>query len=140
MSIADQDVLVIPRDSKHPDAAFEFIKYVLSREGMEQLCLGQRKFSPLAEVSPDFYPKFDTLQPPYPGIRLFADMARSPLSFLLPQLTFWDEYSEELNVAFQKVYLMQSTPEEALNAVKLKMQKRMDRELRRFRRLGLSPS
>jgi ABC-type glycerol-3-phosphate transport system substrate-binding protein len=135
MSIADQDVIVIPRDCKHPDEAFEFIKFVVAQKGMEQLCLGQRKFSPLTDVSPEFYRTH-----PHPYIKLFADMARNPLSFMLPQLTFWDEYNEELNVAFQKTYLMQSTPEEALNAVKQKMQKRMDRELRRLRRLGLVPA
>jgi len=135
ISIADQDVLVIPSDSRHRAEAFEFVKYVISQKGMELLCLGQRKFSPLTLVSPEFY-----RDNPHPQIRLFADMARNPLTFLLPQLTFWDEYSEELNVAFQKTYLMQVTPEEALNDVKRKMQKRMDRDLRRMRRLGLSPT
>src|SRR2546421_7945248 len=46
-TIADEDVLVIPRGCRHPDEAFEFIKFVESQKGMELLCLGQRKHSPL---------------------------------------------------------------------------------------------
>lgn len=130
-SIADMDVLAIPRDAKHVDESFEFIRYVISQGPMELLCMGQRKFSPLNDVTPGFWAKH-----PHPSVRLFYDLAKHPLTFSLPQLTFWQEYAEELNVAFQKVYLLQATPEEALGAVKRKMQKRLDRERRRMQRLG----
>ncbi|MEK7764834.1 MAG: ABC transporter substrate-binding protein, partial [bacterium] len=131
-SIADEDVLAIPRDARHPRESFEFMKYVLAQGPMEKLCLGQRKFTPLKAVSDAFLRAH-----PHPQIRLFIDLARHPLTFSLPQLTFWQEYTEELNVAFQRTYLMQATPEEALGAVARKMQKRLDRELRRVKRLGV---
>lgn len=131
-SIADQDVLAIPRDARHPEDSFAFIAHVVSQGAMERLCLGQRKFTPLREVSPAFLRAH-----PHPRIGLFSDLARHRLTFTLPQLTFWQEYAEELNVAFQRVYLLQTTPEEALGAVKRKMQRRLDRELRRFKRLGV---
>jgi ABC-type glycerol-3-phosphate transport system substrate-binding protein len=133
MSDADLDVIAIPRDAKHPDESFEFIKYVMSQPAMEKLCMGHRKFSPLTKVSPAFWTSH-----PNPYIKLFDTLARNSLTFALPHLTFWQEYSEEMNVAFQKVYLLEATPEAALAEVKTRMQKRLDRELRRFKRLGLS--
>jgi len=135
MSDADLDVIAIPRDARHPDESFEFIKYVVSQPAMEKLCMGHRKFSPLSKVSPEFWNNH-----PHPYIKLFDAEARNPLTFALPHLTIWQEYSEELNVAFQKVYLLEATPEAALAEVKARMQKRLDRELRRFKRLGLSPT
>lgn len=135
MSDADLDVLVIPRDAAHPRESFEFIKYVMSQPAMEKLCMGHRKFSPLTRVTPSFWTSH-----PNPYIKMFDGMARNPLTFALPHLTIWQEYSEELNVAFQKVYLLEASPEEALAVVKARMQKRLDRELRRMKRLGLSPT
>ncbi len=131
-SIADMDVLAIPRDAKHPAESFEFLRYVVSQGPMELLCMGQRKFSPLNDVTPAFWE-----QHPHPYVKLFYDLAKHPLTFSLPQLTFWQQYSEELNVAFQKVYLLQATPEEALGLVKKKMQKRLDRERRKLKAMGL---
>jgi multiple sugar transport system substrate-binding protein len=141
-SIADMDVLVIPRDAPHPVEAAEFLVFVISRGPMEELCMGQRKFSPLAEVTDQFWRVH-----PHPQIRLFSDLARHPLTFMLPQLTFWDEYATELQYAFERVYLNPDPgrpgyvdPADALEAVRVKMQKRLDRELRRLKRLGLPVS
>src|ERR1041385_9224591 len=40
VTIAECDVLVIPKGSKHPHEAFEFIRYVNTQKPMEKLCLG----------------------------------------------------------------------------------------------------
>lgn len=77
---------------------------------------------------------------PNPFIQLFISLAGNPRTFALPQLTFWQEYNAELGVAFDQVYHLQKTPEEALRAVKRKMQKLMDREVRRMKRLGVAPA
>lgn len=135
ISDADLDNLVIPADARHPAESFEFIRYVMTQPAMEKLCLGHRKFSPLTKVSPGFWAK--SLNP---YIRMFDALARNPRTFAIPHLTIWQEYAEELNVAFQKVYLLEETPEVALGKVKARMQKRLDRELRRMKRLGLSPT
>jgi hypothetical protein len=97
---------------------------------MEKLCIGQRKFSSLMKVSPGFYGAN-----PHPTLKLFADVARNPLAFGFPQMTFWEEMVDEMNYAFQKIWLLELTPAEALSAVQIKMQKKLDHELRRQRRL-----
>jgi len=132
ISHAEADVLAIPRGARHPKEAFEFMKYVIAQGPMEKLCIGQRKFSPLMKVSKAFY-----AMNPHPALRLFADVARNPLTFGFPQLTFWEEFLDEMNFAFQKIWMLEVTPEQAMADVKRKMQKRLDRELRRLRRLGL---
>jgi len=129
-SIADLDVITIPRGSRHPDEAFEFIKFVVSQRGMERLCMGQRKFSPLKKVSADFVKRH-----PHPYIALFRQLSMNPQTVSLPKLTFYQEYTDELNVAFDRVWLNQMTPEEALGDVKRKMQKKVDRRIER----GLNP-
>ena len=73
VTLAECDVLVIPRGAPHPEEAFEFIRYVNSRPAMEKLCLGQRKFSPLAEYSEDFVATH-----PNPYLPIFIELARGP--------------------------------------------------------------
>lgn len=134
-SIVDLDILAIPRGARHPNESFEFIKYLLRQGPLEKLCLGQRKFTTLKAVSAAF-----VKDSPNPYIQLFIKLAGNPLTFALPQLTFWQEYNAEMGVAFDQVYHLQATPEEALGSVKRKMQKLMDREVRRLKRLGLEPA
>lgn len=132
MTMVDEDVLVIPRGAKHPDEAFEFIKFVQSQKGMELLCLGQRKNSPLAEVSDEFYKKH-----PHPYIRLFTELAKSPNAVAPPKLGIWQEYTAELNNAYSQINLMEKSPEDALQAVKRRMQPRLEQYQRRLKMRGL---
>ena len=63
-ALADSDVLVIPRGAKHPDEAWEFIRYATSANvnarskgeltGAELLCFQQGKSSALRAVEPVF--------------------------------------------------------------------------------------
>ena len=71
--LVETDVLVVPNGAKHPQESFEFIRYVNSRKPMEKLCLGQLKFSPLRECSPDFLANH-----PNPHIKEFLALAQSP--------------------------------------------------------------
>ncbi len=127
VSISSCDVIVIPKGSKHPDAAWEFIRYVNSRQGMERLCLGQRKFSSLREYSDGFLERH-----PNPYIEVFIDLANSPNNHTFPQTSIWTEYNIELNVAADRVFGGIATPEEALKYTDDRMQWKLDRELRRW--------
>jgi len=127
-TIAEADVLIIPRGAKHPREAFEFIRYVNSRKGMETLCLLQRKNSPLTDVSEEFWRKH-----PNPYIRLFDSLAASPNAVGTPKLGIWAEYSAELNNAFEEIGLLRKTPKEALDAVTARMQPKLDQYLKRLR-------
>ncbi|MCW3052143.1 MAG: carbohydrate transporter substrate-binding protein family [Chthonomonadales bacterium] len=125
-TFTDEDILVIPRGAKHPNEAFEFIAYVQSQEGMELLCMGQKKHSPLSHVSPDFYAKH-----PNPYIKLFADMARSKNAQSPPKIAIWPEYKDELSNAFDAIALLHQTPQEALKDVQERMQPKLDEHTER---------
>ncbi len=127
VTVIESDVLVIPRGAKHPAEAFEFIRYVNSRGPMEKLCLGQRKFSPLTDVSETFIS-----QHPNPYIEVFVDLAKSPRAKNWPRLPIWDEYKDEIRVASDQVYIGDTTVHEALGRVQERMQLRFDRVLRRW--------
>ena len=127
VTVAECDVLVIPMGARHVREAFEFMKYVNTQKPMEKLCLGQRKFSPLAVVSDDFIQ-----QHPNPYIVTFMDLARSTNALYVPRLSVWNEYVEEMGVAFDRAYSDIATPKEALDTVQERMQWKYDRVLRRW--------
>lgn len=130
-TIADEDVLCIPRGAKHPKEAFEFIKFVQSQKGMELLCMGQKKFTPLRKVSPEFFAKH-----PNPYIKLFIDLSYSKNAITTPKIGIWPEYSSEINAAFDSIMLMQKTPQQAMDDVAKRMQPMMDTYYRRLRQRG----
>jgi len=132
VTVADADVIVIPRGSRHPREAFEFIRFVSSPQGMEILCRGQRKFSPLRKVTPEFWAKH-----PHPYIRLFRDLAESPNAVFVPKTGVLNEYTREMKHAFDRVRLLDATPAEALADVRQRIQASLDRDLRQLRRRGV---
>lgn len=130
-TVTDEDVLCIPRGAKHPKEAFEFIKFVETQKGMEMLCLGQKKLSPLRDVSPGFYEHH-----PNPYIRLFTKLAYGKNVYQTPKLGIWNEYSDELNAAFDSLMLDKKTPQQAMDDLAARMQPKLDNYLRQLRRRG----
>jgi len=126
-TLAECDCLVIPKGARHAKEAFEFIKYVNTQGPMEKLNLGQRKFSPLKKVSPDFVKKH-----PNPYINVFMELARSPNVYMVPPLSIWNEYAEEMNVACDQIYNLLADPPTALGDVRERVQWKYDRALRRW--------
>ncbi len=131
VTLAESDVLVIPRGARHPDEAFEFMLYVNSPGPMERLNIGQRKFSPLARTSASFEDEH-----PNPNIAVFRDLAAGPGVRTAPQTTVWSEYNTELAVAVDRVYSLIATPEEALRQAQDRAQWKMDRVSRRWHHVG----
>ncbi len=125
---AEMDVIAIPAGAKHPDEAFQFIKFVNSQRGMEMLNMGQRKHTPLVNVSPQFLRDH-----PNPYIEVFIELAKSPNTFSTPRMGIWNEFSSEMSAAFDRIWLGEETPHEALGRVQERMQHKLDRELRRQR-------
>jgi len=120
---AETDALVIPSGSRHVEEAWAFIRYTQRQDVMEQLCLGQRKASPLSEVSEHFYANH-----PNPYIRLFAELGASPSAWSAPQTSIWKEYERELITAASKISNLSLTPREALTDVQERMQVSYDRD------------
>jgi len=127
VTVVESDVLVIPKGARHPREAFAFIRYVNTQGPMEKLCLGQRKFSPLATMSADFLERH-----PNPYIETFVRLARSPHARYVPRLAVWNEYRDEMQVAVDRVLALSEAPAEALADVQRRMQWKFDRVLRRW--------
>jgi ABC-type glycerol-3-phosphate transport system substrate-binding protein len=131
VTIVESDVLVIPKGARHPREAFEFIRYVNTQKPMEKLCLGHRKFTALAEVSPEFIKSH-----PNPFITTFIELAKSPHARYVPRLSIWQEYKDEVAVAVDRVQALMSSPAAALDQVQQRMQWKFDRVLRRWDTVG----
>jgi ABC-type glycerol-3-phosphate transport system substrate-binding protein len=120
---AEADALIIPTGSKHVEEAWTFIKFTQKQEVMEQLCLGQRKHSPLAQVSDEFY-----AQHPNPYIRLFRELGASPNAWSAAKTGVWNEYAREMTTAADKISNLNLTPQEALGQVQERIQISYDRD------------
>ena len=123
-SVADVDILVIPRGAKHPNAAFTFIRFLESRKGSEMLCLLQRMLSPLRHTDPGFYSKH-----PNPYIRQFMKLCYSKNIVTSPKMAIWPEYQSDLHNALDQVTLLEKTPRQALDQVQRDMQPKLDEYL-----------
>lgn len=131
VAIVESDMLIIPAGAPHPEEAFEFIAYVQSQPAMEKLCLGQRKFSPLRETSEDFLAAH-----PNPQIGTFLEIARSERADYIPPLTVWNQYSNELRQAFDRVWTGVSDAETALAEVQETLQPIYEHRERRWSRVA----
>jgi multiple sugar transport system substrate-binding protein len=122
---AEADILVIPKGSRRAAEAFEFMRYVNSQEGMELLCMGQRKFSPLRQVSERFWNEH-----PHPLIHMFRELALSENAFSTPQVSVWNEYQREMVAAYDSIQHLSLSPALALESAEARIQASLNRELR----------
>ncbi len=131
VTIAETDVLAIPRGARHPREGFAFIRYVNTQPVLEKLNLAQRKFSPLA-VQADAFRKAH----PNPTIDVFRNLAFSPAVRIAPRLVIWNEYAIEMNVAMDRVFSGLAEPGAELQAVQERVQWKLDRVNRRWEYTG----
>jgi len=119
---AEADVLMIPKGSAHPEEAFAFMQYVSTQPVLEKLCLAQQKFTPLKDVSEQFWHDH-----PHPYIRLFRELGTSKNAVAIPQTGIWNEYNRELGNAVDLIQNLTEPPARALADVQTKMQIALDR-------------
>ncbi len=131
VTVVEADALVIPAGAKHPKEAFQFIKYVNSQKPMEKLCLGQEKFSPLRECSPEFFRDH-----PHPYIKEFLQLAKSPNAQHVPKVPTWTEYANDMRNATGKIWAGKQSAVEALAEVKAHQQQILDKRQKRWERLS----
>jgi multiple sugar transport system substrate-binding protein len=129
MTYVDSDVLVIPRGARHPNEAFEFIKYVQRQDVMEKLCLLHQKNSPLAHITDHFWQVHKN-----PWIRLFDTLARGKNAQIPARMGIWPEYQQELGAAFDDAVLMSNTPKAILDGVQARIQAKFDEYQTRLKR------
>ncbi|MFI4861775.1 MAG: extracellular solute-binding protein [Phycisphaerales bacterium JB063] len=130
-SLTECDVFVIPNGAKHPEEAARYIAFASSQTGQEILNLGQRKFSARQQTSETFFRDH-----PNPHIQTFIDLARSPNARATPAMGIWKQYDEELRQATSSVFQLTKTPEEALEIACARAQWKLDREAKRWERVG----
>src|SRR5207249_2333196 len=126
--------VVMPRGCPHPDEAMEFLAYLVSVKGQEILNLGQMKFPVLKKVTPEFWKKNSN-----PHLDIFRKLADSPGAFTAPRMELVEEFMDEGMATFDVVWHQEKTPEEALKQLQERMDKQWQKELKRFKRLGLEP-
>jgi ABC-type glycerol-3-phosphate transport system substrate-binding protein len=131
LTVAQSDVVVIPRGARNPREAFEFIRYLQRQDVAEKLARSQQKFTALREVSDGFLAHH-----PNPAIRLFLSLARSPAAKVLPRLSIWHEYNAEMAVAAERVLNLSYPPAAALAEVQERVQWKLDRLERRWDAVG----
>jgi len=126
ITIVDTDCILIPKGSKHPKEAFEFITWLMKPENLEELCIAQGKFSPLIYSDREEFIK----KHPHPYIKVFIDLVRSKDAIFFPQATFYELYRRELKRAFESVIRLNKTAKEALNEVQKKVDLELERQIR----------
>ncbi len=131
VTIAEMDVITIPRGAKHPEEAWEVMKFINSTEGMEFLCGGvgnrggQGKLTPFKTTTPGWIDAHL-----HPHLQVFIDLAKSKNAMSCPKLPMWDEYKAELQSAFDSMWLGTVTPEQALQNVQNRMQPKLTQLLK----------
>lgn len=143
VTLAQADVLIIPRDCPHPEEAWKFISYVNSRgdpddphaplEGMEIVCLGQGKNTPFKSTSTLFRQKHR-----HESLQVFMDLAGSRNAIIEPMMPMWNEYREACISSFEELWTKGDdpghSPREILKNLKERMQSKLDREWERIDR------
>jgi ABC-type glycerol-3-phosphate transport system substrate-binding protein len=131
VTLAQSDVIVIPKGAQHPKEALEFLAYTQRQDVAERLARSQQKFTAQREISSGFLQGH-----PNPAIGLFIELSRSPGARYVPRLPIWHEYDAELAVARDRVLNLRASPADALAEVQERVQWKMDRVMRRWDKVG----
>lgn len=130
VNVTETNMVVIPKGAEHPDEAFAFIAWLQQREHIERLNLLQRKFSPLATTSENFYAEH-----PNPMIKVYVDMAANEFATARPQLPIMNSYQADLRNAYDAVTRGDQTPAEAVEDVQSRQQQLFERMRRRWNKV-----
>lgn len=117
-------VFVIPKDSKHQDAAWEFLNWITKPEQVKEFCLSLNAIPPLKVIAQ--MPEFTNRAIFKFGIELVS----GPNAFGPPQMPVWPEYVDELGRAEDYAIHGKGDPKVLLDEVTVKMQKTLDEALK----------
>ncbi|OHB53319.1 MAG: hypothetical protein A2Y10_07255 [Planctomycetes bacterium GWF2_41_51] len=117
VTLAECNLLVIPRGAKHKKEAAKFISFMQKPENLQYLALKQNKFVPLKIAN-----EMDYSNHPNKEIKLFMRLSQSPNAHTVPRIPIWQEYAHEIDNAFQSVWLQKKTPQQALDDVQKRLE------------------
>lgn len=90
-AFASMDVFVIPQGAPNPQAALEFLRYVMQQPVFETLCAAHCKPSAFKAPLPGFFENH-----PNPYIEVFQAAAESPDVFQYPEMPTWPSAADEM--------------------------------------------
>ncbi|NLA57993.1 MAG: ABC transporter substrate-binding protein [Firmicutes bacterium] len=127
----DADLIYIPKGSKHPDEAFEFIKFLNSPEGQELLNNGTY---PAAHgrvpVRKDYGGEAFIAGSPNRYIRQHIDLMNTPNVVLVPEIPIFQQLQRELGRVYEQAMVLDGDAEANLQRAFQQLQ----RELTRYKR------
>ncbi len=129
-SLVECDIIFIPKGSKHPDEAFEFIQYVTGQDGIEAFTTGLRSINPRNVRSEEFIQNH-----PNDNMEFFDSLAMSDKARANPRIPLWYEMLDEMKAVFDKIWLHKGEPYEVLKEAEERLQERLDRDLRTWDRV-----
>ncbi|MFB3896384.1 MAG: ABC transporter substrate-binding protein [bacterium] len=116
-------VFVIPKDSKHPDQAWELLNWLTQPEQVKEFCVGIDNIPPLKVVAQ--MPEFTNR----PIFKFATELVGGPNAFGPPQMPIWTEYLTELGRAEDYAIHGKGDPKLLLDEVTIKIQKSLDEAL-----------
>ena len=137
ISLAQADVLMIPRGCPHPEEAWKFVRYVNSRgdpndpnaslEGMEILCLKQGKHTPFKTTTRIFREHHY-----HESLQVFMDLGNSKNTCIEPMMPMWKELRLELPATYEELMSKGDqeghAPADILRRLKERLQPKLDKE------------
>ena len=119
---------LIPKGAKHPDQAWEFVKWALTDPAAAILLPTETGGSTVTNkkiLSGDFISKMEA--GPRKNYRKFVDILSSPNVCIAPYLTVTSYYQDRLAAAQDDILWGKKTPEEALKEVTQQVQAELDK-------------
>lgn len=117
-------VFVIPKDSKHKDAAWEFLNWLTQPEQVKEFCVCIDNIPPLKVVAqmPEFTQR--------PIFKFASELVSGPNAFGPPQMPVWPEYLDELSRAEDYAVHGKGDPKRLLDEVTVKIQHALNEALK----------
>ena len=116
------DVLVVPRNVRHPEGSLAFVSFLQQPENLERLASGHGKPSPLVKPSSAFLAEH-----PNRSIEVHQNIMVSKNAFAEPFTEVWPEFSNSLGAGMSQIDVLQATPSEAFAQVQEEVQAQLTR-------------
>jgi len=122
IGLVESDVLVVPREARHPEASMEFIRYTQTREIAEELATAHMKNTVLSHASDEFIAKH-----PNRGVSVFNAIANSSRGFICPRTRVWPQFKKGMDENMQFMWKGTVPVRAALDQVQSVVQGEVDR-------------
>ncbi len=111
----DTSTFYIPKGAKHPDEAWEFIKWFLQQENIAEFDAGIGNLTPVIAAIDS--PLFDNSA----GLKPFLEASKSPVLYNFPASPYMSQYIGEIGTAFNDVLVGTISAEQGAKQIADKM-------------------